>query len=699
MQKRQVCGRAVRWLGVGLAIGLAPASAGAQTLLSDTFEDGNANGWTVSGGTWSVVTDGSQAYRQSNTGSSDSRTWTGSSGWTNYSVQVRVKPLSWNGSNRFVALLARRQSATSYYYVTLRSSNLLELKKLVSGSVVTLASRSFTVATGTWYTLRLDVNGSSLAAYVNGAQQLTATDTQYTAGDAGVATYFGTASFDDFLVTGVGSTPTPTSRGTATPTTRPTATPTPTTRPTATPTTRPGGGLSMSLVRNTVVSSNATALSSYNTNVNVASYRHQGILYYSGFQFVSWFNGNTRNAIVGRRTFDPNTLAAGAWAWAYVNFILTGSGDSHNVMSLALSPNDGRLHVAIGQHDTQLYYIRTNPGAATGGTWDNTVFGGTAAAPASPLAGLPGYGAATNNVTYPYFMNAGDSARTLQLAYRTGSSGNGRFQLAEYNASTGNWAHLGQFMGSSGSYTQNGVTSTSRNAYPHGFNYDYSGRLHMAYTWRENLGVQFISGCGSINNHDTLYAYSDDRGRTWRNSGGSVVGTTGSDDILISDGGLVVDPLPVGRDLMNQETQMMDRNNLFHAIVSYTPGRYSPSCASNRQQVQPFHVWRNASGQWTKVELRINGQDVNQGYNRSKVFFSSSNNMYVVLPDLRVVGASASTNWTDWALVYDGRSLGGNFGETIIDANLTRLANAVSVLYLRASGGTSELRVLDFTVN
>ena len=48
---------------------------------------------------------------------------------------------------------------------------------------------------------------------------------------------------------------------------------------------------------------------------------------------------------------------------------------------------------------------------------------------------------------------------------------------------------------------------------------------------------------------------------------------------------------------------------------------------------------------------------------------------------------------------HDGRTLGGNFGETVIDSNLTRLANAVSVLYLRGSGGTSELRVLDFTVN
>jgi hypothetical protein len=456
----------------------------------------------------------------------------------------------------------------------------------------------------------------------------------------------------------------------------------------------------ISLVRNTVLSSNATAVKSFDTNVNIASYRHQGILYYAGNQYVAWFNGNTRNAIVARRSFNQSTLSVGAWQWAFVNFILAAGADSHNVISMGISPNDGRLHLAIGQHDAQLFSIRTTPNAVTGATWDNTVFGGSASAPASPIAGLPGYSASTSQVTYPYFMNAADAARTLQFAYRTGSSGNGEMQLAEYNPSAGTWAYLGRFTAASGSYTQNGVTSTSRNAYPHGFTYDFNGRLHMSFTWRENLSTQFIPNCSAtINNHDTLYIYSDDRGRTWKNSAGATVATTGSGSVVgISSPGLVVDPLPVGRDLMNQETQIMDRNNLFHAIISYVPGRFQPTCATDRGQAQPFHLWRAANGTWTKTEIRPNGQDVNQGFDRSKVFFDTSNNIYVVLPDLRILGASAATQWTDWRLLFDGRSL-GNYGETIIDSNLTRVANAVSVLYLKnTSGTTGELHVLDFRV-
>jgi pectate lyase len=55
-------------------IGLIGFGVSAQTqLFSDDFQDGNASGWSRSSGSWSVVTDGSLAYRQSNV-SADSNT-------------------------------------------------------------------------------------------------------------------------------------------------------------------------------------------------------------------------------------------------------------------------------------------------------------------------------------------------------------------------------------------------------------------------------------------------------------------------------------------------------------------------------------------------------------------------------------------------------------------------------------------------
>ncbi|MDT0531477.1 right-handed parallel beta-helix repeat-containing protein [Micromonospora sp. DSM 115977] len=197
-------------LAVALTVGMA-ATAHADTLFSDDFSDGNSSGWTASGGSWSVTGDSARALRQGGT-SSDARSLAGTSSWTDYSVQATVRPTAFNGSNRFVALLARVQSSTSYYYLALRSNNTVELKRLSGGSATTLDTAALSVDTGTTYTVRLDVAGGSLKGYVNGALLAEATDTSYANGRIGVATFYASADFDDVRVDsgGAGPTPTPT---------------------------------------------------------------------------------------------------------------------------------------------------------------------------------------------------------------------------------------------------------------------------------------------------------------------------------------------------------------------------------------------------------------------------------------------------------------------------------------------------------
>ncbi|MEU4623485.1 right-handed parallel beta-helix repeat-containing protein [Actinoplanes sp. NPDC023801] len=193
--------------------------AHAATLLSDDFEDGNASGWSTNGGSWSVATDGSRVYRQGGT-SSDARAVTGTASWTDYAVQARVKPTAFNGSNRFAAVLARVQSSTSYYYLALRSNNTVELKRLDGGSSATLDTASVAVAAGTWYTLKLEVSGSTLRGYVNGALLTEATDTRWSSGRIGVATFYTSANFDDVQVT-TGGSPDPSGSVSTTPTEEP----------------------------------------------------------------------------------------------------------------------------------------------------------------------------------------------------------------------------------------------------------------------------------------------------------------------------------------------------------------------------------------------------------------------------------------------------------------------------------------------
>jgi hypothetical protein len=48
-----------------VAFGLYHGQVIGATLLSDDFEDGNSTGWSTSGGTWSVVNDGTYVYKQS----------------------------------------------------------------------------------------------------------------------------------------------------------------------------------------------------------------------------------------------------------------------------------------------------------------------------------------------------------------------------------------------------------------------------------------------------------------------------------------------------------------------------------------------------------------------------------------------------------------------------------------------------------
>lgn len=223
-----------RWpLATGAAI-LALGAVGvtqvafAATAFSADFEGGSTSGWSKSGGTWAIVTDGSNVLQQSKASTDNAREFAGDSSWTAYTVQARVKPLSF-GSGGFVGLLARASGSTSYYRLALLPGNTVQVQAVSSGSVTVLGSASHTISTGTWYTLALTVNGSSISGTVDGASAGSGASSAIPAGRIGLQTAFSTANFDDVSVTtsGGGSTPTPTA-------TRTTSAPTPTPTPTST---------------------------------------------------------------------------------------------------------------------------------------------------------------------------------------------------------------------------------------------------------------------------------------------------------------------------------------------------------------------------------------------------------------------------------------------------------------------------------
>ena len=116
--------------------------AEAATLFTDDFNDGNATGWSTSGGSWSVA---SGVLQQSSTGA-DAKAQAGSTSWTNYGVQARVRPNAFSsGTGRMVGLLARAQNMTNYYSLVLVGSGSLQLRRISGGGVSTLASAATAV--------------------------------------------------------------------------------------------------------------------------------------------------------------------------------------------------------------------------------------------------------------------------------------------------------------------------------------------------------------------------------------------------------------------------------------------------------------------------------------------------------------------------------------------------------------------------
>jgi hypothetical protein len=438
-------------------------------------------------------------------------------------------------------------------------------------------------------------------------------------------------------------------------------------------------GPSVTLTGSTQLDAQALFFVSYDGLVNNNSFQKNGLLTYKGYQYAAWYTTD-RSAVVARR-------ALGATSWSTVTLAHTlKSSDSHNVISMGVSRTDGRLHLNMDSHSDGFFYVKSVAGLLDNApAWTSAVFGSVQ----TSLDGL----ALTTQFTYPQFLSTPEGK--LQLSYRVGISGNGRNALAEYDGSS--WTALGEWSSSTGTYTSSHGSSTARNMYLHGIDYDVNGRLHSFFTWREQSAAVMCNS-GGITNHDTGYVYSTDRGRTWRNDAGTLVGTTGgSDTVAVTDSGLVIDSLNPDHSLMNQESQATDSTGLPHAIISYVPGRFG-QCTTNyvtdrTANGRAFHVRKNSSGTWTKTEIPI----ALNSSQRTKLVLDKYDNAYAIMPFGRIAGASKSSGYTDWTLLYDGSGLNA-FGEVVIDEMRVSQDGTLSFLYQEKSSGTtpSALHVVDF---
>ncbi len=434
----------------------------------------------------------------------------------------------------------------------------------------------------------------------------------------------------------------------------------------------------------------------FNTRINGQPYQQEALITHDGYQYATWYHNSPsdEDIYISRRS-----LAGTTWETFDTGFGLeNGDGtastsnkewDSHNVIGLGIS-GDGRIHLSFDHHDHPLRYATTNAGVATsaGGTWNSSIFG-------AERDSLNVSSSTVSRVTYPRFTNVGDD---IVFTYRERGSGNGDVRIADYDSQTGLWSST-RFVnkGGTGSGTYDDVNnnpSTRRNAYHNGFHTDSTGRLHTTWTWRE--GTQ-------DGNHDIMYAYSDDKGVTWRNNDDVIVGTNSSPITLNSSGIEVVD-LDRRQALLNQQGQIVDANGGVHALMFHrTPGHsLTNSPFSDKNNSEYFHYYRDPqNGNWD-VKAFPAGTKVGS---RPRISADSNGHLFGLFTegsDLVIAGAEKVLGgYDDWEILHVDNTY--NYSGTPLIDNKRLLDEGILSVFIQETGSThptnptgSPLRVLEF---
>ncbi|GIJ56503.1 BNR repeat-containing protein [Virgisporangium aurantiacum] len=404
----------------------------------------------------------------------------------------------------------------------------------------------------------------------------------------------------------------------------------------------------------TLTTTGRTAVS-YSGLMNGESFQQDGIVTANGWQYAAFWDES------GYVNLSRRQLPSGGWQNLRLTDYRTTSTDSHNVICIGISPRDGTVHLAFDMHSNQFKYRRSVAGLATNAAaWAAGSFG----AVQNSIAGT-----AMPTVTYPQFLAAPDG--TLQLAIRTGVSGNGDEVLYEYTTN-GTWTYVGEFIDG---------TSYDNNAYLFGIEYDREGLLHATWTVRETSN-------GS-SNHDLYYAYSRDKGRTWRDNAGTVQARP----LASNAAGLRVWPNSQNRGLMNQESQVVDSTGVVHVLQSHLPAN-TPSVTdfnTARNSAVLVHYWRDkASKVWNQRYLGWT-----EGLSRGDIAVDARDNLYVVSGHsgtnvLQIATASKASGWSDWTV--RNRSGAQYMSDPLIDHALLVSQNILSVYCPRVGGSRIDVQ-------
>ena len=181
------------------------ANAYGATSYSDDFDDGNADGWTSAGGSWSVSNSGESSYYYQQTDlSAESFSYAGQISWTDYSFEARVKRIATNGYGS--CDIVGRSNGTDFYLVQIGPSNAQIWNVTAANSWVNVAKANTTNTLDTWYTYKLEMVGDVIRVYKDGIEIISVTDPNpILSGQIGFRAYRINCRFDDVVVTNLGA--------------------------------------------------------------------------------------------------------------------------------------------------------------------------------------------------------------------------------------------------------------------------------------------------------------------------------------------------------------------------------------------------------------------------------------------------------------------------------------------------------------
>jgi hypothetical protein len=181
----------------------------------------------------------------------------------------------------------------------------------------------------------------------------------------------------------------------------------------------------------------------------------------------------------------------------------------------------------------------------------------------------------THAITYPQFWNIPNTGDLL-FTYRVGSAGNGEWQLARWGNAASAWSSIHTAIAPSDGRPQpwidndySGDNRPNANAYHNGLVFDNTDRIHVTWTWR--TGSDSPSGWGDFqSNHNIMYAYSDDLGRSWHHADGRLYERNGQHDIDENNAEPVV-IVPEGSSMMNQSSATIGPDGHYYLANYWAP--------------------------------------------------------------------------------------------------------------------------------